>query len=194
MFSGTDGSVLDNFFAYAPTFHGGVSVAAGDVNGDGKADIITGAGAGGGPHVRVLSGADLSTLASFYAYNASFTGGVMVAAGDFNGDGAADVVTGAGAGGGPHLKVFDGAALAAGGSTAAAAIANPLASFLAFDPAFTGGITVAVARGDDGALDLIAGSGPGGPPLVKVFQGMTPTELVSFDADDPSFLGGVFVG
>ena len=191
VFSGTDGSVLDNFFAYAPTFHGGVSVAAGDVNGDGLADIITGAGPGGGPHVKVFSGADLTTLASFYAYNASFTGGVMVAAGDFNGDGAADVVTGAGAGGGPHLKVFDGAALASGGSTAAGAIANPLASFLAFDPAFTGGITVAVARGDDGALDLIAGSGPGVPPLVKVFQGMTPTELVSFDADDPSFLGGV---
>ena len=30
-FSGTDGSILHSFFAYAPNFGGGVRVAAGDV-------------------------------------------------------------------------------------------------------------------------------------------------------------------
>ena len=79
-------------------------MAAGDVNGDGHADIITGAGAGGGPHVSVFSGTDLSILASFFAYDPAFTGGVTVAAGDVNGDGLADIVTGAGAGGGPHVE------------------------------------------------------------------------------------------
>jgi hypothetical protein len=68
--------VLWSFTAYDPAFTGGVFVAAGDVNGDGRADIVTGAGLGGGPHVRVFSGADLTELRSFLAYGASFGGGV----------------------------------------------------------------------------------------------------------------------
>ena len=62
---------------YTPAFQGGVSVAVGDVNGDGTDDLITGAGAGGGPHVRVLSGTDLHELYSFFAYDPGFSGGVQ---------------------------------------------------------------------------------------------------------------------
>ena len=96
-------------------------VAAGDVDGDGRADIITGAGPGGGPHVRVFSGVDLHELASFYAFDPTFAGGVSVAAGDIDGDGHSDIITGAGPGsgeaditaellgsGGPEVRIFSG--------------------------------------------------------------------------------------
>jgi hypothetical protein len=183
VFSGADYSVLASFFAYDAAFSGGVFVAAGDVNGDGRADIITGAGPGGGPHVQVFSGADLSVLASFFAYDPAFPGGVFVAAGDVNGDGRADIITGAGPGGGPHVLVFSGANL------------SVLASFFAYHPAFPGGVFV--AAGDvnaDGRADIITGAGPGGGPHVLVFSGADLSVLQSFFAYDPAFAGGVRVG
>ena len=190
VFSGADGSVLASFFAYNVAFSGGVQVATADVNADGTADIITAAGAGGGPHVRVFDGITGNQLAgpigSFFAYNANFLGGVFVAAADFNGDGRADIITGAGAGGGPHVKVFSGA----DGSL--------LASFFAYDPAFSGGVRVATADVNaDGTADIITAAGAGGGPHVRVFDGITGNQLAgpigSFFAYDANFLGGVFV-
>jgi hypothetical protein len=75
---------LNSFFAYTPTFRGGVRVAVGDVNNDGQTDIITGAGPGGGPHVKVFDGQSNALLRSFLAYDPAFRGGVYVAAGDIN--------------------------------------------------------------------------------------------------------------
>jgi hypothetical protein len=62
-----------------------VRVAAADVNGDGVADVITAAGPGGGPHVRVFDGAALQAgqvveLFGLFAYNPAFTGGVYIGA------------------------------------------------------------------------------------------------------------------
>lgn len=131
VFDGATGAELMSFFAYDPAFAGGVFVAAGDVNGDWRPDVITGAGPGGGPHVRVFDWWSGMELQSFFAYDPSFAGGVRVAAGYVNGDNEADIITGAGPGGAPHVKVFDGATGA------------ELRSFFADDPAFTGGVFVA---------------------------------------------------
>ena len=182
VFDGASGNTLQSFFAYSPMFTGGVRVAAGDVNNDGRADIITGAGAGGGPHVKVFSGNGFGLLQSFFAYGANFLGGVNVAAGDVNGDGRADIISGAGPGGGPHVKVFSGDSL------------QLLQSFLAYDAAFMGGVRV--AAGDvngDGFADIIAGAGPGGGPHVKVFDSHNLNLLHSFFAYEPNFTGGIFV-
>jgi hypothetical protein len=182
VFSGKDGSVLQSFFAYDPRFPGGVRVAAGDVKGDGHADIITGAGPGGGPEVRVFDGVDGSILQDYFAYAPTFTGGVYVAAGDVNGDGKADVITGAGAGGGPEVRVFSGA----NGSV--------LQSCFAYDPRFPGGVRVAYVPNANGQGQIATGAGPGGGPEAELFNGSSLSVMDAFFAYNSGFPGGLYVG
>ena len=178
----SNGAVVRSFLAYDAAFTGGVNVALGDVTGDGVADIVTGAGAGGAPHVKVFDGRTFAEVRSFYAYDTSFAGGVNVATTEVNGDGAADIVTGAGPGGGPHVKVFDGKTL------------TVLRSFYAYDAAFRGGVGVAVGDLNGDLLpDIITGAGPGGGPHIKVFDARTGAAAGSFFAYAPSFTGGVFL-
>jgi hypothetical protein len=180
VFSGLDATELQSYFAYDPAFTGGVWVAGGDINGDDQVDVITGAGAGGGPHVKVFDGANRSVLQSFFAYDPNFTGGVRVSAGDFDGDGQADIITAAGPDGGPHVKVFSGVTVA------------ELRSFFPYNQLFTGGVFVSAGNFDDDCeIDILMGAGPGGGPDVKVIGGVDNSELLSqyfFDAD---FRGGV---
>src|SRR5436309_2205417 len=92
---------------YGADFTGGVRVAVADVTGDGVADVVTAPGPGTEPVVKVYDGSTHDVVASFDAYEATFTGGVSVAAAGLNGDGKADVITGADLGGGPRVRVFD---------------------------------------------------------------------------------------
>jgi hypothetical protein len=103
-----DGVLINpGFFAYDPRFRGGVNVALGDIDGDGDDEIIAGAGQGGGPHVRIFDKNGKLLNPGFFAYDPAFRGGVRVAAGDLDGDGKDEIITGAGPGGGPHVRLFD---------------------------------------------------------------------------------------
>src|SRR5207249_11652327 len=87
----------------------GVFVALGDINGDGHADIITGAG-GGASAVQVFSGTTLGLMQSFNAYPGS-PQGVAVGAVDRNGDGRADILTMPATGAPPGGRIVDGLTL-----------------------------------------------------------------------------------
>ncbi|MBV8159448.1 MAG: peptidoglycan recognition protein [Acidimicrobiia bacterium] len=175
------GVQLGGFYAFPLGFLGGVRVGTGLLEPNGPRDVIAAAGPGGGPAVEVFH-ADGTNVRGWYAYDPRFAGGVYVAAGNVDPASPGDeVVTGAGEGGGPHVRIFS--------NTGA-----PLGGFMAYPTAFIGGVRVAV--GDvfgDGSEEIVTGAGPGGGPQVNVFR-MNGQLVGSFMAYDPGFRGGVYVG
>jgi hypothetical protein len=183
VFSGRDGTLLYNFFAYDESFRGGVQVASADVDGDGFADIIVGAGLGGGPHVMIFSGRDGSLLLTFFAYDESFRGGVQVAAGDLLGTGRPQLIVGSGWGGGPVVRIFDPRS------------GTLLQDQMVDDPASRNGINVGIADATgSGLASLFTSAGVGGSSRVRWFADRSFTPLGEFFAFNNSIMGGVFVG
>ncbi|MFH1744898.1 MAG: putative glycoside hydrolase [bacterium] len=169
-----NGNLISTFLPYDGKFNGEISFAVSDLNCDGTKEIITGAGAGGGPHVRIFGIDGRQLTGGFFAYDENFRGGVNVAVIDMNGDGTKEIITGAGAGGGPHVRVFtkDGRPLTGG--------------FFAYGQNFRGGVSV--ATGDingNGTKEIITGAGAGGSSKVKVFtkDGRLVSEFYGYSQD-----------
>ncbi len=153
-----EGELVTSFPAYGtPRF--GVNLSAGDIDGDGKDEIVSGAGPGEvfGPHVRgwQYSEGVVTPMpeVSFMAYG-TLRWGVNVACGDLDGDGKDEIVTGAGPGDifGPHVR----------GWRLSGSEVRPVSgvSFLAYG---TNKFGVRVACGDidgDGMDEIITGPGP----------------------------------
>jgi uncharacterized delta-60 repeat protein len=205
-------TVRANFFGIDdPDFRGGARAAVGDVNADGRADLVVAAGFGGGPRAAVfggpsvLAGGPARLVNDFFAFPGpdavTLRNGAFVAAGDVTGDGFADLIFGGGPGGGPRVFVLSGA-LVAGGNVAAAQ-AGPVANFfVAGNSEDRGGVRVGVTNADgDGRADLVVGSGDFTSAQVRVYPGADllstgePTNFQDLAPFGGAFLAdGVYVG
>ena len=181
-----DGTLVSQFFAYGESFRGGVNVAVGDLDGDGIEEIVTGAGIGGGPQVRVFDYEGTPKLTNgFFAYAEHVRNGVYVAVGDLNGDGYGEIVTGTGAESGPHVRTFD-------------RFGEPAFSpgFFAYAEHVRNGVYV--ATGDlngNGRDEIITGTGQGSGPHVRTFNYIGEEIFTpGFFPYDSAFRGGVRVG
>ncbi|MGI9516072.1 MAG: FG-GAP-like repeat-containing protein, partial [Pirellulaceae bacterium] len=114
------GTTFTDVWGYRPYGNhafAGASVAVGDINNDEYEDIIT-APLNGNVEIVVVAGmagvSGITELARFFAFGNNFHGGAYVAAGNYLGDGRADIIVGAGQNWGPSqysslVQVFDGA-------------------------------------------------------------------------------------
>lgn len=91
---------MRTFLAFGSTFTGGVSVAAGDLTGDGKAEVVVGSGKGISPYVRAFDLTTFSTtglaprLLEFSPFSSSQRNGVYVAVGDIRGNSTPEIIVG----------------------------------------------------------------------------------------------------
>ena len=170
LMDGRDGSLIGGQTVIFQGFHGGLFLAAADIDRDGKADLVVSADAGAGPHIqtfRVVSGV-LELQSSFFAFdNPAFRGGARVAAGDIDRDGYADVVVTTGGQALGRVAVYSGADLRKGVAT------RLIPDFIAFDGLWAG-LNAAVGDMDgDGFAELAISPDRGGPAHVKVWSGAT---------------------
>jgi len=161
----------------------GYNLAAADLVSDNKAEIIVAPRYGDQGPVQVYNTLG-DKISEFYPYYESFSGGVSVDTGDFNGDGYQEIVVGAGKGGGAHVRILD-------------IYGNPTVSsgFFAFDESlYREGISV--KSGDitgDGLDEILVLTNHSKTPVVRIFT-FSGKMLAEFSVDHFDSLGKLNLG
>jgi hypothetical protein len=174
-----DGTPLTQYWtmAYPKSYVGGVSAAVGDVNGDGRNDLVT-IPSYGPANVRVFlgqTGSDPIADApwkSFLAFTSNYIGGGVVAVADVgkrvNGifrnvqDGKAEIIVGSGGAMKAVVKVFD--------MVGTPTLVRAIYPFSTSAVAYNGGVSLSVARlNADSIPDLVIGAGALGGSRVEAW-------------------------
>ena len=177
------GTTLQELTAYRTTpfgsrYTGGVEVAVGDVDGDGREDFVAAMGRGAGTVnvFRSVNAADpIQDVAyrTFTPFAATFDGGASVAVADVGTfaagklvsatapDGRGEIVVGSGAGMRSTVRVYD-----------ISATPRVVTTILPFSASLQGGVAVAASRYDADTIDdIVSSAGRGGGSAVRVFNG-----------------------
>ncbi|GJE19133.1 multicopper oxidase domain-containing protein [Methylobacterium marchantiae] len=154
-----------------PGYEGSLSVAMGDIDGNGVLDLLVGSGQGLAPEVIVYSGearpgktAFATELTRFPVFEPAARGGISVAATQVDGTTADNIVVGSGPGAQSAVRVY-GTALPTPGTAP-----KLFASFSPY-PSDTAGVSLATGFVDfsTGRNSIVTAPGPGTPTEVKVF-------------------------
>jgi uncharacterized delta-60 repeat protein len=181
IFDPNTGTLLRQLLVYGPTFTNGVRVTTGDLIAGGKREVLVAPQTGGAPFVNIFNAVTGSRVLQIQAFGLSFTLGLHLATGNSDGTGADEVVVGPGVGGTPTANIFNNAGVR-------------IKQVACFSPTLPFGVRVATLDVDgDGMDDLLAGSGAGGTPTLKIKDGDTSADVVVFDAFEAAMNAGLFV-
>lgn len=175
-----DGTEINTWQPYPQGFTGEISVAAGDLDNDGKDEIITGAGAGGGPQVRIFNGfGETKFHKGFFAGDKDYRKGIKVAVGNVDNDLAKEIIVSLINEDQAEIKIFqrDGA------------LKYPSFKF-DIDSGFEAPFVKTLDLGNDGVEEVLVALGSGNSPLIKVFR-KDGSLINEYHAYHPAFGGGV---
>jgi uncharacterized repeat protein (TIGR01451 family) len=177
----TTGATRAEQLVFEATHKTGIQVALGDLDGDGKLEVIAAPNRGRVAEIAVFSQkvADDGSVSlvrdtrySLQPFGATYRSGLTLAVGDFTGDGRADLAVARAVGNG-EVKIYE--------STPTAA--TPFTQLRSFTPFATGTAGVSLAAGDfgtfadgkivdatklDGKAELVVASGRGLAPTVQI--------------------------
>lgn len=141
-------------------FTGSARLKLANLYGDGKKQIVVSFGNQEKPMIKVYD-INGELLSGWQPYAVGFTGEISLSAADLDADGKDEIIAGPGAGGGPQVKIFDGAGAVKFNS-----------GFWAHDQDYRAGIEVAAGDLDgDKVQEVIASVVQGDKALIKFFTG-----------------------
>lgn len=169
-----------SFLAYAEKVIGGLNLAAGDIDGNGKDELVTVPLSGGGPHVRAFREAGQATTLNIMVFHPDYRGGVNLAVGDLNNDNRAEIVVAPNKDAQARIKVYE---------TKGDMV---LKDFLAYAESFQGGARVSIGDfNSDGKNDLITTPSKKGGPHILAWNYEDLALVGNFMAYDPDCRNGL---
>ncbi|MFH1597653.1 MAG: L,D-transpeptidase family protein [Patescibacteria group bacterium] len=146
-----------DFYPFEDSFRGGISIAVANFDGGPEEELIAGRQSYGRSQIITFkTSPETYVIGDFVAFTDDFLGGVNLAGGDIDHDGYDEVIATANAGGGPHVRSFEGYGEFTG------------KQFFAYEGDFRGGTNVAMGDMDGGGLKEIFVA-----PNSKVLEGRT---------------------
>jgi len=179
------GKLIREFMVDSKAWRGGLSVAAGDLDGKQNQEIVVGYSTPGQSPVVKIFTTKGKILSAFYAYEKNFRGGVKVAVTNLYGHynrGQEQIIVAPGPGRNPQIRIYNNRAIL-------------LKKFLAYKTNWQGGVNLTAGdTNNNGRGEIILGAEPGADPHVRIFDGQG-ILLESFYAwPAGSFSGGANVG
>lgn len=170
VYSGNGSQLRNGFFAQENAAPGGATVILGDIDRNGSQTVVS-----------ALNGTVRVGSASFRPFGASYKGKLSLAVGNTNRDAALEVVVGRDRAKPSDVRIYSRSG-------------KELARWVAYNPAFGGGVRVAIGDLDgDGLREVVTGPGPSGGPHIRIFKTDGSVWGGSFFAFNEKERGGVSV-